>query len=108
LWKCPSLSSTARRKAELARQRHAAAVADLAAAPSEADLDAALNHVNACHASPRAAKAEEKRTGDAEALRVAEARTALAACVRAMEEAAARADRGGGEARGELSTHTCV
>ena len=81
-------NAEARRKAELARQRHAAAVADLAAAPSEADSDAALDHVNACHASLRAAKAEEKRTGDAEALRVAEAHAALAACARAREEAA--------------------
>jgi len=36
----------------------------------------------------RAAKAEEKRAGNAKALRVAEAYAALAACARAREEAA--------------------
>jgi len=36
----------------------------------------------------RAAKSEEKRACDAEGLRVAEARAALATCARAREEAA--------------------
>jgi len=81
-------TAEAGRRAEVARQRHAAAAAELVAAATEADSDAALDHVTACHASLRAAKAEEKRACDAESLRVAEARAALATCARAREEAA--------------------
>lgn len=81
----------ARRKTEAALQRHKAASADLgAAAEGEADGgEAALDRVTACQAQLRAARAEQQRVEESGRRLVAEARAALAACMRAREEAAA-------------------
>ena len=78
----------ARRKTESAKARHHAAAVELPLA-SEADSEAAHEHLTTCLVSLRSAKAEEKRVGDSEAQRVNEAKAGLAASARAREEAAA-------------------
>ena len=80
----------ARRKAEAARLAHVAAAAEMsAAAMNGADDNAtsALERVFACQSVLNAAKAEEKRVTESEALRVVEVRAALAASVHAREKA---------------------
>ena len=74
------------RKADVVRQAHHAAAIALSTAP-EADSDEALDRVNACHSALRMAKAEEKRIGETEALRLNELRAILAVCVRTREDA---------------------
>ena len=79
----------ARLKVEAAQQAQLDAAATLTSAPTGANLDEALDRVNTCHAALCIATTEEKRVGDACGARVAEARTALAACTEAREQAAA-------------------
>jgi len=83
-------NADAHRKAESARARHQAVVVELGEA-NELESEAVLDRVVSCQAALRAAKAEEKRVGDAEGQRVTEARAALASCVHAREAAAALA-----------------